>query len=144
MAGMRAQVSKRDLANILSSYAVDMDLATREDPRLLVDHSKVSREQEREMARVISRAEEWMRTAGISAIQFDGKEEKAKAWVNLEVPSSWQCHSQSMERAIRKVSESCLMVVGERNREGWIRCTEESRKVLKKPNTKKDRLSGLS
>ena len=58
----------------------------------------------------------------------------------LEVPSTWQCHSQSMERAIRKVSESCLMVVGEKKREGWIRCAEASRKVIKKPNTKADYL----
>ena len=56
----------------------------------------------------------------------------------LSVPNSWQCHSQSMERAIRKVSEACLMVVGEKKREGWIRCAEESRKVIKKPNTKAD------
>ena len=36
----------------------------------------------------------------------------------LEVPTTWQCHSQSMERAVRKVSEPCLMVVGEKKREG--------------------------
>ena len=56
----------------------------------------------------------------------------------LSVPSTWQCHAQSMERAVRKVSEACLMVVGEKKREGWIRCAEESRKTIKKPNTKAD------
>ena len=56
----------------------------------------------------------------------------------LEVPTTWQCHSQSMERAVRKVSESSLRVVGEKKREGWIRCAEESRKVLKKPQSKAD------
>ena len=56
----------------------------------------------------------------------------------LAVPSTWQCHSQSMERAIRKVSEACLMVVGEKKREGWVRCADASRKVLMKPNTKAD------
>ena len=59
----------------------------------------------------------------------------------LVVPNTWQCHSQSMERAIRKVSESCMMVVGVKKREGWIRCAEESRKVLKKPNSKADYLA---
>ena len=59
----------------------------------------------------------------------------------LVVPDTWQCHSQSMERAIRKVSESCLMVVGEKKREGWIRCAEESRKVLKKPYSNADYMS---
>ena len=59
----------------------------------------------------------------------------------LEVPNTWQCHSQSMERAIRKVSDSCMMVVGVKKREGWIRCAEESRKVLKKPNNKADYLA---
>ena len=59
----------------------------------------------------------------------------------LQVPSTWQCHSQSMERAIRKVSKSCMMVVGVKKREGWIRCAEESRKVQKKPNTKADYLA---
>ena len=58
--------------------------------------------------------------------------------IPLTVPATWQCHSQSMERAVRKVSEACLMVVGEKKREGWIRCAEESRKVIKKPNTKAD------
>ena len=56
----------------------------------------------------------------------------------LEVPSTWQCHSQSMERAIRKVSESSLMVVGEKKREGWVRCADESRRWLKKPDSKDD------
>ena len=84
LAAMRGGVSKRTLANLLSSYAVDLGLATREDPSLLVDHSKVDREQEREMARVTAKAEEWMRSSGINAIQFDGKDEKAKAWVTLE------------------------------------------------------------
>lgn len=30
------------------------------------------------------------------------------------------------------------MVVGEKKREGWVRCTEESRKVLKNPKSKAD------
>ena len=83
MAAMRGGVSTRTLANILSSYSVDIGLATKEDPSLLVDHSKVCREQERQMARVTANAEEWMRTSGIDGIQFDGKDEKAKAWVTL-------------------------------------------------------------
>ena len=57
---------------------------TREDPSLLVDHSKVGREQEREMARLTAKVEEWMRSSGINAIQFDGKDKKAKAWVTLD------------------------------------------------------------
>ena len=56
----------------------------------------------------------------------------------LQVPSTWQCHSQAMERVVRKVSETCLMVVGERKREGWIRCADESRRWLKKPASKAD------
>ena len=84
MAAMRGGVSQRTLANILSSFVVDMGWASREDPSLLVDKSKVAREQEREMERLMARAEEWMRSSGIDAIQFDGKDEKAKAWVTLE------------------------------------------------------------
>ena len=84
MAAMRGGVSQRTLANILSSYVVDTGLATEDDPSLLVDKAKVSREQEREMLRVMAKAEEWMKTSGIDAIQFDGKDEKAKAWVTLE------------------------------------------------------------
>jgi hypothetical protein len=63
---------------------VDISLATKEDQTLLVDHRKVCREQERQMARVTANAEEWMRTSGIDGIQFDGKDEKAKAWVTLD------------------------------------------------------------
>ena len=33
------------------------------------------------------------------------------------------------------------MVVGEKKREGWIRCAEESRKVLKKLSSKADYMS---
>ena len=84
LAAMRGGVSQRTLANILSSYAVDMGLVTREDPSVLVDHSKVGREREREMARVTTKAEEWMRSSGSNAIQFDGKDEKAKALVTLD------------------------------------------------------------
>lgn len=58
--------------------------------------------------------------------------------VPLSVPSTWQCHSQSMERAIRKVSEASLKVIGEEKREGWIRCADASRNVVKKPNSKVD------
>ena len=83
MAAMRGGVSQRTLANILSSFAVDMGLATKDDPRLLVDQAKVAREQEREMTRLMARAEVWMRSAGIDAILFDGKDEKAKAWITL-------------------------------------------------------------
>ena len=83
MAAMRGGVSQRTLANILSSFVVDMGLATKEDPHLLVDQAKVSREQEREMTRLIARADNWMRSSGIDAILFDGKDEKAKAWVTL-------------------------------------------------------------
>ena len=84
MAAMRHGVSVRGLANILYSYVVDMGLATKEDPHLLVDHSKVTGEQEREMARLTANAEIWLRTSGIDGVQFDGKEEPAKAWVLLE------------------------------------------------------------
>ena len=56
----------------------------------------------------------------------------------LQVPSTWQCHSQAMERVVRKVSETCLMVLGEKKREGWIRCADESRKYVKKPASKAD------
>ena len=68
---------------ILSSFAVEMGLATKEDPGLPVDQAKVAREQEREMTRLIGRAEDWMRSSGIDAVLFDGKDEKAKAWVTL-------------------------------------------------------------
>ena len=58
--------------------------------------------------------------------------------IPLSVPHTWQCHSQSMELAIRKVSEASLKVVGEEKREGLIRCAEVSRNVVRKPNTKAD------
>ena len=56
----------------------------------------------------------------------------------LSVPGTLQCHAQSMERAIKKVSDSCRLVVGREKREGWIRCDEESRRILKNPDTKAD------
>ena len=77
-------MSQSTLANLLSSYTVDMGLAKREDPSLLADHSKVSREVQSQMARVTANAEEWMRTSGIDAVQFDAKDEVAKAWGTLD------------------------------------------------------------
>ena len=71
------------------------------------------------------------------------EEVAACAITPLSVPATWQCHSQSMDRAIRKVSEASLMVVGEQKREGWVRCADASRKALKKPNSKADYMSLL-
>ena len=56
----------------------------------------------------------------------------------ITVPESWQCDSQDMERAVKKVSESCRMMVGRVKKEGWVRCAEASRNILKSPNTKAD------
>ena len=69
--------------------------------------------------------------------------EELVRWLDTPLvnPDTWWYHSLSMERAIRKVSESFLMVVGEKKREEWIRCAKESRKVLKKPNSKADYMS---
>lgn len=69
--------------------------------------------------------------------------EELVRWLDTPLvnPDTWRYHSLSMERAIRKVSESFLMVVGEKKREEWIRCAEESRKVFKKPNSKADYMS---
>lgn len=66
------------------------------------------------------------------------KQIEACVKTRLVVSDGWQCHSQSIERAVKKVSESCLMVVGEKRRNGWIRCADASRKALKAPNTKAD------
>ena len=72
-------MSIRGLANILSSYAVDIRFVTKDDLRFLVDQNKVSRDQEREMLRLKKNAETWLRTSGMDGIQFDEKEEAAKA-----------------------------------------------------------------
>ena len=39
---------------------------------------------------------------------------------------------------MKKVSDSCRLVVGRIKREGWVRCAEDSRRILKKPDTKAD------
>ena len=83
-AAMRHGVSQRALANILSSYAVDMGLVSKNDTKLLVDHHKVGREQDREMERAQREADEWIRRSGIDGIQFDGKEEMSKARLTSE------------------------------------------------------------
>ena len=69
--------------------------------------------------------------------------EELVSWLDtpLVIPDTWQYHSQTMERAIRRVFKSFLMVVGEKKGEEWIRCAEESMKVFKKPNTKADYMS---
>ena len=54
----------------------------------------------------------------------------------LNVPATRQCHAQSMEHAVKQVSDSCRLVVGLEKGEGWIRCAEESRRILKNPDTK--------
>ena len=56
----------------------------------------------------------------------------------LSITAIWHCHAQSMERAVKKVSDSCRLVVGREKRGGWIRFAEESRRILKNPDTKAD------
>ena len=65
MVAIRGGVSQKTLADILSSYTLDLGLEIRENPSLLVDHAKVGREQKREIERVIAKAEHWMGTSGI-------------------------------------------------------------------------------
>ena len=62
----------------------------------------------------------------------------------LSASPTWQSHFQSVERSV-KVSDSCRSrtrvmwdKVGRIKREGWVRCAEDSRRILKKPNTKAD------
>lgn len=84
LAGMRHGVSQKALADILSSFSIDMGLATREDPSLLVDTSKVRREVERQMTRVNAEAEQWLRSGVIDAIQMDSKIDLTKALLTLD------------------------------------------------------------
>ena len=52
-------------------------------------------------------------------------------------------HMQGIDRAVNKVSEDCLLLVGKEEREAWIRCAEVSRRTLPKPETKADYMSLL-
>ena len=81
MASMMHGVSQRALAHSLSAYAIDLNLASADDTRLIVTKSKVNREQERTMTDVSVWEEARQRDANIDAIQFDGKEDTTKAWV---------------------------------------------------------------
>lgn len=48
------------------------------------------------------------------------------------------CHTQSTERCIKLVTESCTAVCGPIRREGWIRNKLESCRIMPSFNTKKD------
>lgn len=48
------------------------------------------------------------------------------------------CHTQAVERGVKLVTESSLAVCGEKNRDGWIRTTIESRKKMPKFTTKSE------
>ena len=61
----------------------------------------------------------------------------------LSVPATWQCHSQGIERAVKKVSEACQVVVGQEKRRAWIRCADHSRRTVGKMDSKADFVSLL-
>lgn len=59
---------------------------------------------------------------------------------NLKVPALL-CHTQSVERAIKTVTEASQQVCGSKSREGLIRNKIKSRSEMKYFNTKKDYFS---
>ena len=50
-------------------------------------------------------------TAALSSEEVEALRERP-----LSVPMAWQCHTQGIERAVKKVSEACLIVVGRQKR----------------------------
>ena len=50
----------------------------------------------------------------------------------------YPCHSQSVERTVKLVSESTLAVYGQERRHGWIKMTIQSRKQMPAFKSKKD------
>ena len=47
----------------------------------------------------------------------------------LEVPD-WTCHTQAVERTVKKVTEASKMVVGREKRDGWIRTAERRKNFM--------------
>ena len=61
----------------------------------------------------------------------------------LKVPD-WTCHSQAVERTVKKVSDASKMVSGREKRDGWIRAADTSRLELPVMESKQDFLKLLS
>ena len=55
----------------------------------------------------------------------------------LVVPD-WTCHTQAVERTVKKVTEASKMVAGREKRDGWIRAADSSRSELPVMVSKKD------
>ena len=55
----------------------------------------------------------------------------------LKVPD-WTCHTQPVERTVKKVTEACKMVAGREKRDGWIRTADASRRELPVMESKQD------
>lgn len=51
---------------------------------------------------------------------------------------NYPCHSQSVERMVKVVSDASAAVYGEQRRDGFIRQRVKSRKLMSKINSKKD------
>ena len=118
LAGMRHGVSQRALADILSSFSIDMGLATKDDPSLLVDTCKVRRETERQMTRANAESEQWLRSGVIDAIQIDSKIDLTKARLTLDDGA----------QVIRKVEEDHMTIADSTGR--YISLTSFHRKKL--------------
>ena len=58
--------------------------------------------------------------------------------IEVQLPTDIPCHTQSVERHIKLVSEVSRKVCGFEARDGMIRCTLESRKKMPVFNTTKD------
>ena len=58
------------------------------------------------------------------------------------VVPDWPCHSQSIERCVKNVTEAAGKVYSHEKRDGVIKAQELSRKLMSENNSKKD-LFGL-
>ncbi|XP_065640314.1 uncharacterized protein LOC136072864 [Hydra vulgaris] len=52
------------------------------------------------------------------------------------VVPEWPCHSQSIERCVKQVTEACAKIYSHEKREGYIRAQEISRGFMSKNNAK--------
>ena len=55
----------------------------------------------------------------------------------MQVPP-WPCHTQSIERCVKQVTEAAGKVYTQEKREGYIRGQEASRRLMAKIESKQD------
>lgn len=84
LASMRHHTGLRETAEIATAAWIDAGLISSEDTRLVIDHAKVKRAQEKVIKTLQNSFEEEVKEEGVSCLLFDGRRDETKVLLEAE------------------------------------------------------------